>query len=134
VRWAQWMREEIVALVTPLSDDDWTAKPERGRPIRQILEHVLEAEYAYVRRWGKIPGVPGPGHPERMPRDEFMAWMAEVQAREAERLLALTPEELRLVRPAGSGWVSARRTMRSVVGHQWEHLEEIRERLGVGAR
>jgi predicted RNase H-like HicB family nuclease/uncharacterized damage-inducible protein DinB len=129
VPWAEWMREELLALVTPLSDEVLVRKPERGRPIRQILEHVFSAEYHYVRRWGKLDDVPGPDKPERMRRDELMAWMGHVRAREVERLLRLTPEELSAVLPAGSRWVTARRTMRSVLAHQWVHLVEIRERL-----
>jgi predicted RNase H-like HicB family nuclease/uncharacterized damage-inducible protein DinB len=133
VRWAEWLREEFVALVEPLSDAEFTAKPERGRPIRQIVEHVFASEYSYVRPWGKLDGVPGPGKPERMARDELMAWIAHVRAQEVEQLLRFTDEELRAVVPAGSRHRTARRTLRSVVGHQWEHLVEVRERLGAEA-
>jgi uncharacterized damage-inducible protein DinB/predicted RNase H-like HicB family nuclease len=133
VRWAGWTREALLALVTPLSDEEFTARPEHGRPVRTILEHVFESEYAYVRRWGKLDGVPGPGKLERMSREDLMAWMAHVREREVERLLGLSEQELAAVMPAGSRWVSARRTMRSMLEHEWEHVVEIRERLGASA-
>jgi uncharacterized damage-inducible protein DinB len=124
------MREEMLALLAPVSDEAFTRKPAKGRPIRQIVEHVLGAEYGYVRRFGKIEGVKGPGAIEAMDRPELMDWMAFVREREMTRLHALTDEELRDVGQAGSGVKTVRSYMRKLLAHQWEHLVELRERLG----
>jgi uncharacterized damage-inducible protein DinB/predicted RNase H-like HicB family nuclease len=131
LRWAEWMREEMLELLEGVSDDEFARKPAKGRPIRQIVEHVFGAEYGYVRRFGKIEGVKGPGNVEAMSRGELMDWMAYVRERELDRLRALTEEELSEVAQAGSQVKTARAYLRKLLAHQWEHLVEIRERLGV---
>ncbi len=129
LRWAQWMRGEMLALLETVGDDAFTEKPAKGRPLRQIVEHVFGAEYSYVRRFGKIDGVKGPGNVEAMDRAELMDWMAFVREREMERLQAFTDDELCRVERAGSQVKTARSYMRKLLAHQWEHLVELRERV-----
>lgn len=129
LRWAGWMREEMLTLLETVSDAAFTRKPAKGRPFRQIVEHVFGAEYSYVRRFGKIDGVKGPGNVEAMARSELMDWMAFVRDREMERLHAFTDEELSAVERAGSQVKTARSYLRKLLAHQWEHLVEMRERL-----
>jgi uncharacterized damage-inducible protein DinB/predicted RNase H-like HicB family nuclease len=130
LKWAEWMREEMLDLLETVSDEEFTRKPSKGRPIRQIVEHVFGAEYGYVRRFGKIEGVRGPGNIEAMERPELMDWMAFVREREVERLQAFTDGELSAVERRGSQVKTARSYLRKVLAHQWEHLVELRERLG----
>ena len=129
LNWAAWMREEMLALLDAVPDEEFARKPAKGRPIRQIVEHVFGAEYGYVRRFGKIEGVKGPGNVEAMSRTELMDWMAYVRGREIERLHALTDAELEAVGQAGSQVKTARSYMRKLLAHQWEHLVELRDRL-----
>jgi uncharacterized damage-inducible protein DinB len=124
------MREDLLDVLRDVSDEDFTRKPAKGRPLRQIVEHIFGAEYGYVRRFGKIPGVDGPGKVEAMARPELMDWMAYVRRREIERLRSFTDEELRAVARAGSQVKTARSYMRKMLSHQWEHLTEIRGRPG----
>ncbi len=128
LRWARWMREEMVDLLAGVSDEEFTRKPAKGRPIRKIVEHVFGAEYGYVRRFGKIEGVKGPGAIEAMDRGELMEWMGFVREREMARLHAFTDEELGAVDQAGSQVKTVRSYMRKLLAHQWEHLVEIRQR------
>ncbi len=121
----------MLELLEPVSYLEFAKKPAKGRPIRQIVEHVFGAEYGYVRRFGKIEGVKGPGNVEAMSRPELMDWMAYVRGQEMERLRALTDEELSAVAQAGSQVKTARAYMRKLLAHQWEHLVERHERLGV---
>lgn len=130
LRWVTWMREDMLQVLEEVSDEDFGRKPAKGRPLRQIVEHTFGAEYGYVRRFGKIPGVEGPRKVEAMARPELMEWMAYVRERELERLRSFTDEELRAVERAGSQVRTARSYMRKMLSHQWEHLTEIRERLG----
>jgi len=83
----------MLALIAPFSDAEWDAKPETGRPIRRIVEHVAGAEYNYVRVFGKIPGLAGPGATEKMSRDELLAWMDTLREHELARRRTLTKEE-----------------------------------------
>jgi len=130
LRWVTWMREDMLQVLGEVSDEDFGRKPAKGRPLRQIVEHVFGAEYGYVRRFGKIPGVDGPGKVEAMARPELMEWMAYVRERELARLRSFTDEELRAVERAGSQVRTARSYTRKMLSHQWEHLTEIRGRLG----
>jgi uncharacterized damage-inducible protein DinB/predicted RNase H-like HicB family nuclease len=129
LQWATWMRDELLEVLDEVSDEEFGRKPAKGRPIRQITEHIFGAEYGYVRRFGKIEGVKGPGNVETMTRDELMAWMGYVRGCEFDRLRALTDTELSEVDEAGARVKTVRRYMRHVLDHQWEHLVEIRSRL-----
>ena len=129
IQWAMWMREEFLALLEAVSDEDFTAKPAKGRPVRQIVEHMFGAEYGYVRRFGKIEGVKGLGNVEAMPRPELMDWMSFVRDCEIRHLQSLTFEELRSVERAGSQVKTVRSYLRKLLAHQWEHLVELRQRL-----
>lgn len=129
LQWAAWMREEFLGLLEAVSEEGFTAKPPKGRPVRQIVEHVFGAEYGYVRRFGKIEGVKGPGSVETMSRPALMDWMSFVRDCEIRRLKSLTVEELRSVERAGSQVKTARSYLRKLLAHQWEHLVELRQRL-----
>jgi len=130
IPWLEWMRADMLALIAPLSDAEWLAEPETGRPIRRIVEHVAGAEYNYVRVFGKIPGLAGPGATEKMGREELLAWMDHLREHELARLRALTSEERKAVITRGESTRTARQMMRRMLEHQWEHLVELTERLG----
>lgn len=121
-----WSRAEIIALVSGLSEEQVEAKPPRGRSIKGILEHVFGAEYHYVRRFGKLAGVRGPGASVRRTKEELLAWMALVRASEITRLRTLDTQTLPADGPAA---LNARRAVRRMLEHEWEHLVELSERL-----
>jgi predicted RNase H-like HicB family nuclease/uncharacterized damage-inducible protein DinB len=132
VKRLQWSRSEMLALVSGLNDEQLEEKPQSaGRPIRAILEHVFGAEYAYVRDLGKLDRVRGPGSVERMPKDELLAWMEYVRSVEIEKLRSLSVQELSEVFTHGKQTRTAHRVIRRMLEHEWEHLVELRERLGV---
>jgi predicted RNase H-like HicB family nuclease/uncharacterized damage-inducible protein DinB len=130
IPWLEWMRADMLALIAPLSDAEWAAEPEQGRPVRRIVEHVASAEYNFVRVFGKIPGLAGPGAMEKMGRDELLVWMDNLRECELARLSTLTEEERTAVMTRGESTRTARQMMRRMLEHQWEHLAELRERLG----
>lgn len=123
-----WSRTELVALLRDLSEEQMEAMPPRGRSIRGILEHVFSAEYSYVRRLGKLANVRGPGLHMQRAKEELLAWMAVVRASEISRLrmLADPPQEEAGV---GNAAHNVRRLLRRLLEHEWEHLQELRERL-----
>ena len=133
LRWAGWSREELVAAAAaqprPLAE-----KPAAGgRSTAAILSHVAESEWAYVgATLGTVPGgratmaaIEGAG-------DE--PWTALAAEREAlmERLRRMTAEELIRVTDRGPGKPprTARRMLRRMLEHEWEHVLELRSRLG----
>src|SRR5215216_1223865 len=124
---AAWMRADMLALVADLTDDEWTEKPATGRAVRRILEHVAGAEYSYVRYFGKIPGLAGPGAMEKMGHERFLAWIDHVQQCEFDRLRSLTDAERSEPFIRGQTTRTARKVMRRMLEHQWEHLAELRD-------
>ncbi|HEY7031550.1 MAG TPA: type II toxin-antitoxin system HicB family antitoxin [Thermomicrobiales bacterium] len=125
----EWMRGEMLDLIEGLSDDAWEDKPDTARAVRRIVEHVSGAEYSFVRLFGKLPGVSGPGATEKMSRDELLGWTEYLQQCEFDRLRALTDAERTELVPHGQSLRTARKVMRRMLEHQWEHLVELGERF-----
>ena len=48
VRWLEWSRADLLALVKGIDDKSLRAKPPKGRALRDILLHVLGADKSYV--------------------------------------------------------------------------------------
>lgn len=127
-----WIRMETVSMVKGLTLARLKAKPKPiGRPIEEILPHVMESSRAYMRSvLGPVPDL-----------DEVASLMREgvlrrVDAMTAatlstiERLTSMNVEERRRQIQHGQSLWTARKMLRRVLEHEWEHHEEIRARLG----
>ena len=127
----EWMWEEIVALVGGLSEAQLEEKPQpKGRAIRSILEHILESEYAYMYAFGRPEGLPALGSIVKKKEGLLLEWMATVHSVEYERLRSLTWEERSEPFIHWKYTRTARKVMRRMLEHRWEHLMELQERLG----
>jgi hypothetical protein len=131
LRWAAWSREEFVAALQaqrrPLFE-----KPESGRSAGAIILHVAEAEWAYVSAVLSSP----PGRSaviaaiERAGDEPWDALVAERMPL-MERLAAMTAgERERVIEKDGRLRWSARRMFRRLLEHEWEHVQELRARIG----
>jgi uncharacterized damage-inducible protein DinB/predicted RNase H-like HicB family nuclease len=133
--WLEWSRADLLKLVKGLDDRALDAKPKgSGRPIRNILKHVLEAEKGYVY---SVLGVTKSLH---VPTSDALHDRVDIReglrlARRASiaRVLAMTPQERRAVTKRGSSTRTARRMLRRMLEHEWEHRREIAARLGAEA-
>ena len=126
----EWMRLDMIALVGELSDEQLEETPAKGRSIRVILEHILESEYSYMYAFGRPDGLPGSGSIVRKREGDLLDWIAHVRSVEIERLRSLTREERSEPFIHWKYTRTARKVMRRMLEHQWEHLVEIEERLG----
>ncbi len=126
----RWMGEELAAIVAQLTDEDLDRRPEAGRPIREIIRHVCEAEPEY----GRTGGV---GKPDAL-RDIMRAIEAGddlpgTVARLWDAIVACferaTDGQMSAVFQRGQSPYSARRGLRRALEHPWEHLREIERRL-----
>jgi uncharacterized damage-inducible protein DinB len=126
----EWMRLDMAELVGKLSQEKFEEKPEKGRPIRVILEHILESEYQYMYAFGRPEGLPGSGSIVRKREGTLLEWMAYVRSIEIEKLRGLTWEQRSEPFIHWKYIRTARKVMRRMLEHQWEHLVEIEERLG----
>jgi uncharacterized damage-inducible protein DinB/predicted RNase H-like HicB family nuclease len=128
-----WMRADLLAMIDGLSERELNEKPEPGRSIRRILEHIYGAEYHYVRVFGKIDGVFGPGNVEDVPLPELLDRMEYVREKEFEHLRSLS--EAKRTQPIvhKSYDNTPRQYFRFMVEHHWEHFCEINTRLELNA-
>ena len=131
LRWAEWSREELVSAARAQSLPLTEKPPAGGRSAAAILSHVAEAEWSYVSSTlGTIAGggailaaVESSG---QEPWDALAAERVELLA----RLRAMTLEELARVVDRGEGKPprSARRMLRRLLEHEWEHVRELETR------
>ena len=118
---------DLRQLTGDLSSRQLDAKPSRGRPIRQILQHLC-GEGGYLR------GVSGAS---RLQREVEQGRLQQLDALDrlfelkSERLRAMTKDECEGVIMRGQSPWSVRAAMRRMLEHAWEHYAEISERLGV---
>jgi len=127
----EWMGSEMAALVGGLSQEQLEEKPRpKGRSIQAILEHILESEYAYMAAFGKLEGLPGTGSIVKKRQGDLLEWMGYVRAREIERIRSLSWQERSEPFVHWKYTRTARKVMRRMLEHQWEHLVELKERLG----
>jgi uncharacterized damage-inducible protein DinB/predicted RNase H-like HicB family nuclease len=128
---SQWLRAEVVGLVDGMIDEQGEEEQRtKGRSIRAMLEHMLESEHFYVTTLGKINGLPGTGTIVKKQEGDLLSWMSHVRTLEIERIRALTEEERsRSVIHWKRIW-TARKVLRRMLEHEWEHLVELSERLG----
>jgi predicted RNase H-like HicB family nuclease/uncharacterized damage-inducible protein DinB len=129
----EWSRADLLRLIDGLDARRLAQKP-AGRPIENILKHVLEAEKGYIY---SVLGVTKTVH---LPvseglHDRLDLRVALHQARVAaiDRVKAMTPAERRSNRKTGAYVRTPRRMLRRMLEHEWEHRREIAARLGLEA-
>ncbi len=131
LRWAGWSREELVAAaraqLLPLAE----APPSGSRPAAAILSHVAGSEWSYVNTaLGTVPGYSAAIAAIEAAGNEPWAALAAERATLMARLRAMTPEELtRVVEREGRPPNTARRMLRRLLEHEWEHVLELRARV-----
>lgn len=126
-----WLREGLLGLVRELPGQELVAEPEHGRSIHRILEHVADSQYAYVRATlGRMAELPPVLRTLREDPDRLVPALEETWHITRARLAAVTELERRQTVRRGLVVWTARRMMRRMLEHEWEHLTEIAERLG----
>jgi predicted RNase H-like HicB family nuclease len=131
-KWFGWIRTDTVSIVKGLTPAKLKAKPKPiGRPIEEILPHVIESSRAYVRSMlGPVPDLDEVASLMRKGVMRGVDAMTAAIEPTVERLKAMTTEERRRQVQHGQSLWTARKMLRRVLEHEWEHHEEIRTRLG----
>ena len=131
LRWLDWSRADLLGLTKQIDEKGVRAKPPKGRSLRDILLHVLDADKSYVY------GLVGPLKPMGEPTNaadrgdvDLRIALKEARAAAIDRLKTLTPAERARVRKSGQSTYSAHRVIRRMLEHEWEHRREIATRLG----
>jgi len=130
LRWLDWSRADLLALVKGIDDKGLRAKPPKGRSLRDILLHVLGADKSYVYRLvGTFKPMGEPTNAADRGDLDLRVALHEARSAAIDRLKTLTPAERAAVRKAGESTVSAHRVIRRMLEHEWEHRREIAARL-----
>ena len=128
----EWLRADMIKLVSGLTHSQLEKEPgNKQRPIRVMLEHLLESEYFYLTSFfGKIEGLPAPGSIVRKREGDPLHWMNQVRAIEFARLQSTTAEERsKSIEHWKQTW-TLHKVFRRMLEHEWEHLIELSERFG----
>lgn len=129
MRRLDWMQRDFLELIASVPGDLDT-QPEVGRPLRAILAHVADAQYAYLQPpLSKPAGLAALTRAVEEGSDPLGAF-AECARLSLDRLAAITEDERTAVVQHGAKQWTTRRALRRMLEHQWEHLVEVRERLG----
>jgi predicted RNase H-like HicB family nuclease/uncharacterized damage-inducible protein DinB len=134
LRWLDWSRADLLALVKGIDEKRLRAKPPTGRSLHDILLHILDADKAYVYSLvGPLQAMGDPTNAAGRGDLDLRIALSEARATAIDRLKALTPAERRTVRKVGQSTYSAHRTIRRMLEHEWEHRREMAARLGKDA-
>jgi hypothetical protein len=118
-------------MVSGLSARRLAAKPATGRSIGAIVEHVVEPSRYYVRNvLGPVPALDAVAARIRKGTITPIEAMAASTEPTVERLAAMTADERSREVSHGAALWTARKMLRKLLEHEWEHHEEIARRLG----
>ena len=135
LRWAGWSREELVAAARAQPRPLAVKPPTGGRSAGAILAHVAGAEWSYVSSTlGTLAGGAAVIAAIENAGDEPWPALAAEREKLMARLAEMTDDELARVADRGEGKPvrSARRMLRRLLEHEWEHVLELRARLPTG--
>ncbi len=130
-RWLEWARADLEELIARLvrSQVALDSAPEGKRSIRAILTHIVEAEREYMRAtFDSNPAINALLKAANQDGTDPLELLARVRHIGVARIQVMTPNERALSRQAGQQIWTARKMLRRMLEHQWEHLEEIARR------
>ena len=126
-----WLHADLPNLVSNVSQEQLQAEPEgSGRSIYQMLEHVAGSDCVYLRMAvGKVDGLSEAlkalqPDMETLPRALTHLWQII-----HTRLENMTETERTALVPHGQVTWTARRGLRRMLEHGWEHFMELSHRL-----
>lgn len=127
-----WLREDLLDQVRDLPSEQLAAEPAgTGRSIHRIVEHVADSQYAYLRAaWGRVTELPPILRALREGSERLVPALEQAWRITRARLEAMTEADRTQTFQRGQVTWTARRMMRRMLEHEWEHLTEIAERLG----
>jgi predicted RNase H-like HicB family nuclease/uncharacterized damage-inducible protein DinB len=125
-----WLLDDLLVLIQDLTHEQLLAEPEKGRPIHRILRHVAESHASYLHNLvGKVDGLSAILRvAEDAPADAMPAVLSDLWQLSNARLQILTEDERMQLVPHGQVTWTARRCLRRMLEHAWEHLLEISAR------
>jgi predicted RNase H-like HicB family nuclease len=125
-----WLRADLLKSIRHLPQKQLIAKPAASRSIHGILDHVAGSGCVYLRYLvGKVDGLSDAMRAVESSPDDLPAALTRLWKISSARLQALTAAERKQLVKHGQVTWTARRAFRRLLEHDWEHLQEISERL-----
>jgi uncharacterized damage-inducible protein DinB/predicted RNase H-like HicB family nuclease len=126
-----WLRGDLLKMIQDLPRKQLLAEPKGGgRSIYRILGHVAESECAYLRYLvGKVEGLSHEMQAVEASPDHLPFALSRLWRISSSRLEALTASERKQWVKHGQITWTARRALRRLLEHDWEHLQELSDRL-----
>jgi predicted RNase H-like HicB family nuclease len=124
-----WLGADLLELVRDVRSDQLVAETYTGRSIQHILEHVAGAQGVYLRYLvGRVDGLPTALKAAEQGPDTIRPALSQLWQICSARLEVLTPAEREQHVPHGQVTWTARRALRRMLEHGWEHHQEIAAR------
>ena len=125
-----WLRADLLKSIRHLPRKQLIAKPATSRSIHGILDHVAGSECVYLRYLvGKVEGLSDAMRAVESSPDDLPTALMRLWQISSARLRVLTAAERKQFVKHGQVTWTARRAFRRLLEHDWEHLQEISERL-----
>jgi predicted RNase H-like HicB family nuclease len=127
--WATWSRQELLDVALSLALGG-RAEAVDGRHVADVLRHVAGSESAYLGSLvGPVPGMNAARTAVERATDDLYPAMNRLRTIVVDRLSALSENERSDVVDRGKELRTARRALRRMLEHEWEHLLELQARL-----
>lgn len=125
-----WLHEEFLALIARVPPELMPVKPVVGRDIYDIIRHTAASHGVYLRQIvGKVDGLNAAYKPIEQDTGDLAAALTTYWGVMDARLAALTDAEMTGQFQRGQLTWTARRGIRRMLEHEWEHMMEIEARL-----
>jgi len=126
----RWLRQDLAAMLGRVTPQQRLEKPVKARSLARIVEHIAEASGTYLcNSVGTVDGLSEALYSLRESHGDLNALMRVWRTDETRWNTLSEVERTQTVRQGQQTW-TARRSLRRVLEHEWEHLEEIRQRVG----
>lgn len=129
-RW-QWLRNDLVAVARRLPSQPGDPGHERtGRANNAILQHVLQAQYGYIQSGiGKATTLWAAIKPLQEGKGDIVEALERTGQIAVERLHNMSDTERQATIQRGKETWTARKMLRRLLEHEWEHLQELSTRV-----
>ncbi|MDO8673470.1 MAG: DinB family protein [Dehalococcoidia bacterium] len=122
-----WLRADILPFIHDLTPEQIVVIPDSGGwSIYRILEHVAESERVYLRMTvGKVDGLSATLRSIQPDPEVLSSALVNLWQIISSRLIAMTGVEREQKVPHGQVTWTARRGLRRMLEHNWEHLVQL---------
>ena len=127
----EWLHADLLGLLEGIPYERYLAEPPvRGRILYDIVTHVAESHKEYFRSaLGNMADLTAALRVVKQGPEVLPDALGEMYRITSARMARITEEERVQMTPRGQVIWTAKRMLRRMLEHEWEHILEIEERL-----